>query len=84
LKTKEEESMKSVKSVLTTLTAVLLGGVAGAFLARPPKAHAIGSTYFINVQKVKEGSNAKSALTGSHIIGFACTEQDCYVATTEE
>lgn len=75
--------MKSVPSAAAIFLALAIGAALGAFLSRPPKVHAIGSQYFISVQKVHEGNNAKSPLTGSQLIGFACTQEDCYVASTD-
>jgi len=75
--------MERAKVVLAYAGAVLLGIIIGAYFVHPPIVRAIGSQYFINVQKVREGNNSKSPLSGSQIIGFSCTSQDCYVATTE-
>lgn len=75
--------MKSIKSAVTILTAVLVGAVLGAFLSRPPHVKAMGNALYVHLQKVHEGDNMKGAFYGSTFLGFACTQQDCYVATTE-
>lgn len=75
--------MNSIKTALTVLAAILVGVALGASLSRPPQVKAIGSALYINVQKVQEGNNVKSPLTGSTYIGFSCTQTDCYVASTE-
>jgi hypothetical protein len=73
--------MKSFRLAGAAVLSLFVGGALGAYLSRPPKVKAQGVySYSINVQKVKEGSNAKA--TVSHqIIGFACTAEDCYIAT---
>jgi len=75
--------MMSAKFTVTAVTlSLFVGGAIGAYLSRPPKVKAEVYSYYIHVQKVTEGSNVKSATGGNHqIIGFACTAQDCYVAT---
>jgi hypothetical protein len=76
--------MKSVKSAVTLIAAVLGGMVLGMFLSRPPSVKAVSTPYIINVQKVQEGDTVKSMTAGSRFLGFACTQQDCYIATTGE
>jgi len=71
----EVELMNSIKSVLTTLAAVLIGVAIGMFLTQPPKVKA--STIF-HIQRVTAGSNL---LVYDDYVGFACTQQDCYVVT---
>jgi hypothetical protein len=67
--------MNSIKSVLTTVTAVFVGVALGVFLSRPPSVKALSG---IRLQKVSEGYNT---VIGSDYIGFACTQTDCYIAT---
>ena len=75
--------MERMNAILKFAIALLLGIIIGAYFGNPRAVKAIGSSYFISVQKVHEGNNAKSAISGSQVIGFACTQEDCYVATTE-
>lgn len=75
--------MKSVKSVATIFVSILIGAALGAYLSRPPKVQAIGSPFQINLQKVEEGNNNKTINSGSKFLGFACTQEDCYIATSE-
>lgn len=67
--------MKSFKSIVIVAVAVLFGVVLGVFLARPSKVYAgVG----VRMQKVNEGYNLA---IGADYLGFACTQQDCYVLT---
>jgi hypothetical protein len=67
--------MKSAKSALPILLAMLFGAALGAFLTRPPKVHAVGG---IHVQKV---TGEFTMAVGSEYLGFACTQEDCYIAS---
>jgi hypothetical protein len=71
--------MKSIKSALVILSAVLLGAVLGIFLSRPPQVKAALSG--LRVQKVTEGYNT---VQGSQVLGFSCTQENCYIATTAQ
>ena len=79
----EGEQMKIATFSAQIVIALFVGIALGIFLARPPKVKAMGSPYYVYVQRVQEGNNIKSALGGSRIIGFSCTAQDCFIATTE-
>jgi hypothetical protein len=80
-KHRKGEHMKSLKSSLIILTAVLLGMALGAFLSRPPRVQASAHNFY--VQKVEEGRNTNRSLWSTGYIGFACTQTDCYIASTE-
>jgi hypothetical protein len=56
--------------------------VLGAFLSRPPKVKAASNRNFY-IQKVQEGRNTNESIFSTGSIGFACTQTDCYVASTE-
>ena len=71
--------MDSIKSAATVLAAVLIGALLGAFLARPPQVKAALSG--VRVQRVTEGYNT---VQGSQVLGFACGQEGCYVATTAQ
>jgi hypothetical protein len=71
----------STKFVLLILAAFVLGAAMGTFLSRPPQVKAASS--MVNLQKVEEGNNPKTLLSGSRYLGFACTQTDCYLATTD-
>lgn len=74
--------MKPTKSAAFVLIAFLVGGALGAFLSRPPRVKAAGS-HNVYVQKVQEGRNTIQSLWSTGYLGFACTQTDCFVATTE-
>jgi len=82
-KPKEIAEENPLKSAIAVALVFILGILSGTYLSRPPKVHAIGSRYYINVQKLEEGQNVKSSLAGSRYLGFSCTQTDCYVASTE-
>ena len=67
--------MHSIKSAVTTLAAVLVGVAIGVLITRPPKVKA--STIF-HIQKVTAGS---ALLVYDDYVGFACTQEDCYIVT---
>jgi hypothetical protein len=67
--------MNSTKSVLTTLGALIVGVAIGVLLTQPPRVRA--STIF-HIQKVTEGSKL---LVYDEYVGFACTQEDCYIVT---
>ena len=67
--------MKSFKFVITIVAAVLFGVALGAFLTRPPQVKAAATVY---LDKVTKGPNV---VVGSVIVGFGCTQEDCYVAS---
>jgi hypothetical protein len=56
--------------------AVLAGFVLGATFYHPQTVRATGG---INIKSVKEGYNGY--ILGSQVVGFACTQDTCYVAT---
>ena len=67
-----EDNMNFVKICL----AVLAGFVLGATFYRP---QTVKATNGINVKSVKEGYNGY--ILGSQVVGFACTQDTCYIAT---
>jgi hypothetical protein len=67
--------MTSLKSATTFLLTLLFGIALGAFFSHTQKVHASSG---IRVQKVIEGYNM---VVGTDYLGFACTQQDCYVAS---
>jgi hypothetical protein len=66
---------KMMKSAATLLVALLFGVALGALLAHPPKVKAVGTVY---VDKVTDGPNA---IAGGEVVGFACKQTDCYIAS---
>jgi hypothetical protein len=61
---------------LRIFLAVLAGFVLGAIFYRPQPVRAMSG---INVKAVKEGYNGY--VLGSQVVGFACTQDTCYIAT---
>lgn len=68
-------SMKSIQRWLVIVFAMCAGIGIGAFLMRPPQVRAVGTVY---VDKVTAGNNA---ILGDQIVGFGCTQTDCYIAS---
>lgn len=67
--------MKSMKYVLTIVVSMLFGAILGAYLSHPPQ---VKAAVGVRVQKVTDGYNM---VIGQQVLGFACTQQDCYIAT---
>ncbi len=61
---------------LRTCLAVLLGFLLGVLLYHPHRAQAANS---ITITAVKPGNSPY--VPGDTIIGFACTQDTCYIAT---
>jgi len=72
--------MKSIRFIGSVVLAFFLGSALGIYLSQPPRVRAQGSIY-VHVQKVREGLNPQAMGSGREIVGFACTQQDCYIAT---
>lgn len=71
--------MKSFKTLGMILSAFIIGATLGAYLSHPPQVKAALSG--IRLQKVRDGYNT---VLGSQVLGFACTQEDCYIATTAQ
>jgi hypothetical protein len=71
--------MKSIKSAAIVIAAIVFGYTLGTYFSHPPQVQA--GSLFIHVQKVQEGNTVSYAPSGSQFLGFACTQQDCYIAS---
>lgn len=73
--------MNSIKSIATLASAVLLGVLVGVAISRPPTVKAKVWSPYIHLQKLKEGMNVRSSPNDETVLGFSCTQEECYIAT---
>lgn len=70
-------TMKTIKSAGTVVVVFILGIALGIYLSQPP--HVKAALNGVRIQKVTEGYNT---VMGSQILGFSCTQADCFIATS--
>jgi hypothetical protein len=68
-----------MKSALLLMAAVLIGFVLGAF-SHLSLVKAASNTAPVNIQKVSDDVS-NGSIRGSEFLGFACTQDDCYIAS---
>jgi hypothetical protein len=68
-----------MKSALPLMAAVLIGFVLGAF-SHLSLVKAASNTGPVNIQKVSDDVS-NGSIRGSEFLGFACTQDDCYIAS---
>jgi hypothetical protein len=68
-----------MKSALPLMAAVVIGFILGAF-SHLSLVKAASNNGPVNIQKVGDDVS-NSSIRGSEFLGFACTQDDCYIAS---